>query len=122
QAGEVKVSLAATKSGQSKEQEYKIEVFDTPGADFKSNQDMDNLEGLMVSFKANAESGQSVFWDFGDGTIATGPEVSHIFKSSRFYPVTATIINSSGCESKKVTYVEVVKTAPLGEQNTLSPN
>jgi PKD repeat protein len=44
-------------------------------------------------------------WDFGDGTVATGPEVTHTYTASgRFFP-TLTVTDDSGAES---TFVEEI--------------
>ncbi len=37
------------------------------------------------------------FWDFGDGTQAVGPDVSHVYEESGGYTVQLTIVDQFGC-------------------------
>jgi PKD repeat protein len=41
----------------------------------------------------------SVLWDFGDGTSASGAVVNHTYQSAGVYQVSLTVINSAGCSN-----------------------
>lgn len=46
-------------------------------------------------------------WDFGDGTVATGMRVDHVFPERTTYRVTLTVIDDEGAENKTVRAVIV---------------
>ncbi len=45
-----------------------------------------DIDGLIESYS----------WDMGDGTVLTGPTVSHTFQTSGYYPVALTVTDDSG--------------------------
>jgi uncharacterized repeat protein (TIGR01451 family) len=51
--------------------------------------------GMTTTFTAVVSSGTNVSytWDFGDGSTATGPVVSHVYASAGTYTVTVTAVN-----------------------------
>ncbi|MFZ0545160.1 MAG: PKD domain-containing protein, partial [Candidatus Promineifilaceae bacterium] len=52
--------------------------------------------GATTTFTAVISSGTNVSytWDFGDGGMATGPIVSHVYSSAGTYTATVTAVNS----------------------------
>ncbi|MFZ0548699.1 MAG: PKD domain-containing protein, partial [Candidatus Promineifilaceae bacterium] len=52
--------------------------------------------GATTTFTAVISSGTNVSytWDFGDGGLATGPIVSHVYTSAGTYTATVTAVNS----------------------------
>ncbi len=64
------------------------------------------IEENTYAFTAMAEipcDSCVAFWDFGDGSVASGFDVEHQFDGTDDYTVTLTLINSIGC-SNEVTY------------------
>jgi len=60
------------------------------------------LPGALVTFQATASasscSGAPVFsWDFGDGTFAEGPTVTHAYSFERTYPWTLSVFADGRC-------------------------
>ncbi len=57
--------------------------------------------GTPVGFTNSSISGvpgpMTYFWNFGDGTTATGPSPIHSYNTSGYYNVTLTVTNSQGC-------------------------
>ncbi len=53
--------------------------------------------GTPITFTANPVVGATYTWDFGDGSSATGPVVTHTFTSA-FAPVEVTLIMSNATE------------------------
>jgi hypothetical protein len=59
-------------------------------------------------------------WNFGDGSIATGPDVTHLYNTGGEYRVCLTILTQSGCETKICNTVRVPPSNQPALQ--LSPN
>jgi competence protein ComEC len=76
------------------------------------------LEGQAVSFdgSASAAQGQAVLvsysWDFGDGSVGTGAQVSHSYADDGEYVVTLTVRDSLGLSAVDTTAVHVANVAP----------
>jgi PKD repeat protein len=59
--------------------------------------------GTAVGFTANATSGVTYAWDFGDGATATGRSATHTWAAPGSYPVTLTVSNGqASATSNKV--------------------
>ncbi len=52
-------------------------------------------EGLFYEHEATS----SYIWDMGDGTVAFGPQVDHVYEESGGYVVQLTIVDQLGCRS-----------------------
>jgi PKD repeat protein len=68
---------------------------------FSGSASYDNVSGIA-----------SYFWDFGDGTNATGIMVTHIYRESGDYNVTLTVTNNAGSSA---TQVEKISIAPASQ-------
>lgn len=71
------------------------------------------LPGDVVYFSANASSDQDgnitdYYWEFGDGTAATGNYVGHKYNKVGNYTVTLLVVDNDGLSDKKTTTIEVV--------------
>ncbi len=73
-----------------------VEVVDVPVADFSSTY---NSSTGIVDFQFTGQFGQSVTWDFGDGTTASGFNVSHTYSESRGYNVTMIVSNPCNADT-----------------------
>lgn len=60
-------------------------------------------------------------WDFGDGSSASGPVVTHVFSQIGNYTVTLTVTDGGGASTAKQTQVTVVPVAPPTVSFTVSP-
>ncbi len=70
--------------------------------------------GTSFNFVAQPLGISTYSWNFGDGTVATGPTVSHTYSSTGTFPVTLTCSDSCG---GFYTFIDTVSTCP-----TLSAN
>jgi gliding motility-associated-like protein len=57
---------------------------------------------LTVSFTGTVTSGNSYFWDFGDGSTSTQQNPSHTYTSLGVYTVKLVGTNSSGCKDSLI--------------------
>ena len=75
-------------------------------------------EGGLVQLDATASSdpdGDALeyAWSFGDGTTATGATPTHSWADNGSYPVTLTVTDTYGAESRVTTTVTVANAAPV---------
>ena len=75
-------------------------------------------EGGVVQLDATASSdpdGDALeyAWSFGDGATATGPTPTHTWADNGSYPVTLTVTDTYGAESRVTTTVTVTNAAPV---------
>lgn len=71
-----------------------ITVGDEPNANFSAE-----IVGLEGTFSNLSLSGQSFFWDFGDGGTSTELEPSHLFSGNGNYTVTLIATNACGSDT-----------------------
>jgi len=74
--------------------------------------------GETISFNASASYDPdgfivSYFWDFGDGTNATGVTVSHSYADNGTYVVTLRVVDDDGAESTTSSTKTILNTAPV---------
>ncbi|KSW12473.1 hypothetical protein CF15_07055 [Pyrodictium occultum] len=48
-------------------------------------------------------------WDFGDGTVASGAIVTHVFEKPGVYNVTLTVVDNTGLRGSKTAAIEVLR-------------
>jgi PKD repeat protein len=74
-------------------------------------------QGEAITFDASGsyDDGQivSYFWDFGDGTTATGPHVTHTFANEGVYVVVLTVTDNQGKKDRRSWRVTVKGTPPV---------
>lgn len=69
-------------------------VFSSPDPSFTYTRNC----GLGATFTAaQSETGHTYRWDLGDGTVQTGPSISHTYTQSGTYTVRLVVTNSAGC-------------------------
>lgn len=75
------------------------------------------LIGETVTFDASGSYDDgtivSYAWDFGDGTTASSPIVTHPFMAEGFYNVVVTIIDDEGKQDRRFLQVMVTGTSPV---------
>ncbi|MEL7422588.1 MAG: PKD domain-containing protein [Bacteroidota bacterium] len=91
-----------------------VEVIGLPSGSFNFS-----AEELSVDFVATAENTNSYEWDFGDGNLGMGQEVSHQYSSNGTYEVTLRLGNE--CDTLLLTEeVTVMRALPVAEFITAS--
>jgi len=95
-----------------------IKVNTPPVADAGRNQVC--CLGIETPFDGSASSdadGDTLIytWDFGDGAVAEGSKVSHVYAKSGTYTVTLTVDDNSGgpCSSSKASFKALVNEKPV---------
>ncbi len=87
--------------------------------------------GADVQFvDLTADSVQSRFWAFGDGTYRSGPggddngaeEAAHTYLSPGSFEVVLTVVNADGCTSESVEYVEVIEGMTVYVPSAFTPD
>lgn len=78
---------------------------------------------LVVNFDASGSSdpdgsATDYFWDFGDGSTATGPTVSHTYTTGGTYTVTLVVTDDDG--SSSTTTITITVTGGTPNQNPLA--
>lgn len=85
-------------------QGFKLEPMDTPEVEFLADS---VCLGFATSFTDLSTGGDSVFWDFGDGSASSFNNPTHSFAAEGVYPVTLEVFSSSGCYSTLLDSVRV---------------
>lgn len=95
-----------------------VTVFANPVSNFTSNI-QSGCAPLPVSFSDNSTNGSAPIvswsWDFGDGTLASGQNVSHTYTTSGNYNVTLVTVDANGCQDTEVksAYIRVSSVASV---------
>ena len=101
----------------------------SPVADFQiTTPEIDRSEGSQLSFDASGSSdleGDALqwVWNFGDGTLARGPVMTHTYADDGVYPVVLTVVDEFGGISKasqSVTVENVPPTLTVSSPTTIS--
>jgi len=69
------------------------------------------LETHFSNLSLNASQNVSYLWEFGDGSVSSLPNPSHIYNAPGFYDVSLTVYNSSYCYDK-LTFYSLVEVFP----------
>lgn len=73
-------------------------------------------------FKAPVAEGNDYLWNFGDGKVQTGNEITHVYRKKGEYNVSLTVTGSNGCKARKSEKVEIESDYNLLTPNAFSPN
>lgn len=65
------------------------------------------------SSKASIGTISSRAWTFDDGSISTGSPATHIYKTDGTFPVSLSVKNSKGCNSKLLIKNVIINTSPI---------
>jgi PKD repeat protein len=100
--------------GKSTSDVVRINVVDAPISNLTANSTTPTVLGQVTTFTAGVAAGTNVAydWDFGDGTVGSGPNVQHTYAAAGSYVVTVTASNGSSSSSMSMTIV-VTNTAPI---------
>ncbi len=106
QAGTYTITLKAIdSSGKSASKSATIQVLKDPLSAFSFSA-KSACEGEIVSFTENAIEGDTTInlwsWDFGDGNLDTGQNVSHVFKRSGQFAISLYVKDANGCDDDTV--------------------
>ncbi|QSE98812.1 PKD domain-containing protein [Fulvivirga lutea] len=117
-SGTYDVELIATNNSCSNTLSRKnLIVVDSISADFSYSQEQTCLPA-KVDFINNSKNAVSWQWDFGDGTISTEENPSHIFNSVPDKPVQLTAISDSGCSITVKKQINSFLTVDFAVSNT----
>ncbi len=95
-----------------------VTVFSNPSADFTSDV-VAGCAPLPVQFNDNSSAGSAAIvswsWDFGDGTLGSGPTPNHTYTGSGVYNVTLVTVDANGCQNTEIksNYINVSSVASL---------
>lgn len=93
-------------------------------ADFVANEFNCPNEPVKFSFSGVGKIAR-YDWDYGDGSIATGDTVYHIFpvsNNNKTYRIRLTITDSIGCQKSKEKNITVVRSCFIGVPTGFTPN
>ncbi|MGQ0827654.1 MAG: PKD domain-containing protein [Bacteroidota bacterium] len=77
---------------------------------------------LNVNFTNNSTGGTQYQWDFGDGTIDSVYNPTHVYNKPGTYTVTLVVININGCSEAHTSIIKVVEKSELCVPNVFTPN
>lgn len=97
-----------------------ITELSTVNADFTPGPDK-GYAPLVVSFSNNS-TGTKYYWDFGDGTIDSVYNASHVYNKTGIYTVTLMVTDINGCSATQTATIRVVEKSELCVPNVFTPN
>ncbi len=103
-----------------------IQVHPTPVADFESTpfigtaMDIDPLNDTWT-FESTSVGASIWNWNFGDGGVGSGEEVSHTFDGAGFFTVTLTAANEFGCTDQRQDVVALEQLLQVFVPNAFTP-
>jgi PKD repeat protein len=112
--GEYEITLTVT-NGNCVGENSKIIVIDPPQPRAFFSGDFMGCEPLAVQFTNDSEWAEQNTWDFGDGTILSGFEPTHIYTQPGVYTVTLTISGAGGESTRTRQNVVIVREKPIAD-------
>lgn len=103
-----------------------IQVHPTPVANFESTpfigtpMDIDPLNDTWT-FESTSVGASIWNWNFGDGGVGSGEEVSHTFNGAGFFTVTLTAANAFGCTDQRQDVVALEQLLQVFVPNAFTP-
>lgn len=97
-----------------------INVMPAPLADINVNQVNDYSPEYM--FKSAESEGNEYMWNFGDGKVQTGNEITHVYRKKGEYNVGLTVTAANGCKTRKAERLEIESDYNLLAPNSFTPN
>ncbi len=103
-----------------------IQVHPTPVANFESTPfigtpvDIDPLNDTWT-FESTSVGASIWNWNFGDGGVGSGPEVSHTFAGAGLFTVTLTAANEFGCTDQRQDVVVLDQLLQVFVPNAFTP-
>ncbi|NPA67813.1 MAG: PKD domain-containing protein [Chlorobi bacterium] len=97
-AGTYNVTLTVTSGSMSDTKTITITVYPKPDADFRIAEKSETLfTGEPVKFSNNSTGFTKSTWNFGDNTISTYTNPSHIYEKEGIYNISLICINENNC-------------------------
>jgi PKD repeat protein len=111
--GNYTATVTATNSVSTQVATTTVEIYEQPIAGLVAVNDGPTLLGESTVLTATVVSGTNIIyeWDLGDGTVVTGPVVTHVYPVAGVY--TATVTASNAVSSEIATTTVVVYEVPL---------
>ena len=112
--GHYTASVTATNSVSTQVATTTVEVYEQAIAGLVAVNDSPTLLGESTVLTATVVSGTNIIyeWDLGDGTVVTGPVVTHVYPVAGVYTATVTASNAVSSEIATTTVV-VYEVPPL---------
>jgi PKD repeat protein len=98
-----------------------VSIFNVPPTAVASGPSGARFEGSTVSFNGNGSSDPGTSdvltytWSFGDGSIASGINVTHIYADNNVYSATLTVMDDSGDSDTDSIPVTILNANPIAE-------
>ncbi len=103
--------------------DFTVNIRHEPVAFFSSSVKSFAISGESIQLSASASGGriniEEYRWDFGDGSISEGIEVTHTFQSQGVYDVQLTIFAANGTSATYIKSIEVVDRALISALDRL---
>jgi len=93
-----------------------VDILDTsPVANFTFTPGIEGTPTIFNDTSTSYDGIVSWYWDFGDGSTATGPNVTHVYAQDGTYTVTLWVEDSDGSNSSVTKAVSVPDTGPTAD-------
>jgi PKD repeat protein len=98
-----------------------VSVLNVPPTAVASGPSGARFEGSLVNFTGSGSSDPGIFdvltytWSFGDGSIANGIDVTHIYADNDVYSTTLTVMDDSGDSDTDSLLVTILNANPIAE-------
>ena len=116
QPGTYQIGLKATDAnGNSRSTRQTVTVGTDVAPDIDFNYRSINCQDINFAFEVDQDLFSTYEWNFGDGQIDTGAEVSHQFASSGLYDVSVTGKSANGCNNTSIKTINIFSSPPIAD-------
>ena len=115
-------SKVVTAAQQNETKELKVAISKQEELNPRINSSVSGGHAPLIVVFEQSEQAEDVLWDFGDGNVAEGPIVEHIFREPDEYLVTVSVSNN-GVQAKAVKTIKVNSRCIIQKiPNVFTPN
>ena len=101
---------------------FSLDVYPMPRAGFFHDVQKPFYPSIPITFTDTSANGNSVLWDFGDGSFAVDSVVKHAYRRGGSFDVCLTATSQEGCVDSLCRSIEIESAEGIYVPNSFTPN